>query len=247
MKKQYEKKYHELETNNWWFTSRRDMITRLVNKNPKKSRILDIGCSSGELIKELKKKGYKKVTGIDISEQAIKECQRKKIRNIYLMNAEKITLKKRFDIIIASDVLEHIKNDEKAIKEWEKKLTKKGKIICFVPAFKQLWSRLDEENKHHKRYTLKELTKKFKKQGFKINKKSYWNCSLFIPSLITKIISRITKKENQLFKPTRTINKILETIIKNENKITEHINLPIGVSAFIIATKQENQHDPAYK
>jgi hypothetical protein len=45
MQKSYEKKYHLIEKEFWWFRARRDMILRLLCDDNKNSKILDIGCS----------------------------------------------------------------------------------------------------------------------------------------------------------------------------------------------------------
>jgi predicted SAM-dependent methyltransferase len=73
------------------------------------------------------------------------------------MDAQNITLDEKFDVIIASDCLEHLKEDEKALKNWYELLNKNGVAFIFVPAFMSLWSYHDEYNMHYRRYTNSEL------------------------------------------------------------------------------------------
>ena len=77
MDKDFEKTYHDVETNHWWFKSRRAYLLDLINKLPRNSKVLDIGCSSGVFLKELKEMGFdeKNLFGIDISEVAIKNAK----------------------------------------------------------------------------------------------------------------------------------------------------------------------------
>lgn len=119
MEKKYEKKYHDLESNHWWFVSRRNYIISLLKTAYKESKILDIGCSLGILLKNLKRKGFlsKNLFGVDINERAIHNSREKGLQNTFVMDAQKITLKEKFDIIISSDCLEHLKEDKKSNKE----------------------------------------------------------------------------------------------------------------------------------
>src|SRR5690606_25684581 len=99
--------------------------------------ILDIGCSSGILLRELKAQGFhvNKLYGIDISEEAIKNCRAGGIPNAFVMDAQAIDLQDKFDVIIASDCLEHLADDRKAINNWNWLLKPGGQLWVFVPAF----------------------------------------------------------------------------------------------------------------
>lgn len=239
----FEKKYHQTETSHFWFKSRRSYIVELLSKKSKNLNVLDIGCSSGILLLELKNIGYniKNLYGIDISEKAIINCKENGIENAYVMDAQSINLDKKFDIIIASDCLEHILDDEKALKNWHTLLKPNGTLYVFVPAFMMLWSNHDLVNMHFKRYKRNELKVKLIKSGFEIEKASYWNFFLFLPVAIIRVFKRyvISSKQNKTG-DLNTIsigNTILFYVINFENKLLKYINFPFGVSAFCIAKK----------
>jgi len=162
MEKDFEKKYHDVEINHWWFKSRRKYLIDLLKDAPKDSKILDIGCSSGIFLKDLEKLGFKteNLYGIDISEKAIQNCKANGIQHCFVMDAQNITIQESFDIIVASDCLEHLEDDKKALKNWKSLLKIGGEMYVFVPAFMSLWSYHDEINMHHRRYTNGELKSK---------------------------------------------------------------------------------------
>ncbi len=239
MEKEYELKYHDIEKDNWWFVGRRDIIFRNMPKK-KELKILDVGCSGGINIKYLGEKGFENIFGIDTSKQAIKSCKKKGIKNVSVVDGSKTHFKnKEFDIIIASDVLEHIKDDEKALSEWKRILKDEGKLILFVPAFNFLWSNHDNINRHFRRYSKKELIKIVKESGFGIIKASYWNFFVFLPSSFIKIFKKIfvEKSRDNLVKVNPVINKMLLKMIYIENRLLNNINLPFGVSVFIVGEK----------
>ena len=69
MEENFEKEYHDVETDHWWFKSRRKYLIYLIQNSPKDSKILDIGCSSGVFLKELEKLGFdsNNLFGIDLN------------------------------------------------------------------------------------------------------------------------------------------------------------------------------------
>jgi SAM-dependent methyltransferase len=242
MEIEYEKKYHEEETDNWWFVSRRRYLLDLLRDAPKDSLILDIGCSSGIFLTDLERLGFNKenLFGIDISEKAIENCKNNGIKNVFIMDAQNVTLSDKFDIIVASDCLEHLRNDTKAIRNWYESLKMGGMLYVFVPAFQSLWSTHDEVNMHYRRYTNKELRDKLASEKLTILKSSYWNFSLFIPLYIFRkidvILSRNKKKEGQII-GGKMANVVLLQLLLFENLLLKYVNFPFGVSTFCIAKK----------
>jgi SAM-dependent methyltransferase len=240
----YEQEYHGLEDNHWWFRARRDLVARLVANVPKSARILELGCSGGVLIRGLKAKGFLDITGIDISGNAIKRCGERGVRAMVGDAAETKISGKKFDLIIASDLLEHIKDDSKALKEWHRLLNKGGKLIVFVPAFKFLWSGHDESNRHYRRYAKKGLLSLLRKAGFEIEKSGYWNFFLFFPTACIKLAhgkksaGKNGKKTGQLREAGRLSNAFFFGLLKFENvSLCAGIPFPFGVSVFAIAKK----------
>jgi SAM-dependent methyltransferase len=242
MEIEYEKRYHEVETENWWFVSRRRYLLDVLKNAPKDSVILDIGCSSGIFLKELELQGFKTeyLFGIDISKNAIENCKKNGIQNAFVMDAQRITLTEKFDIIVASDCLEHLQDDSQALRNWYELLKTGGMMYVFVPAFQSLWSTHDEVNMHFRRYTSKELKDKLKSEKLTVLKSSYWNFSLFIPLYLFRkidaVLSRNKKKEGQII-DGKMANIVLLKLLLFENRMLKYVNFPFGVSAFCIAKK----------
>ncbi|HIP33321.1 MAG TPA: class I SAM-dependent methyltransferase [Bacteroidia bacterium] len=80
----------------------------------KPRKILDVGCAMGYLVKAFQELGVD-ACGIDISEYAIKNGV---VRNLILGDATSIPFKDgSFDLVIALDLIEHLKNPEEFISE----------------------------------------------------------------------------------------------------------------------------------
>lgn len=245
MEKQFEKVYHNVEIEHWWFKSRRNFILNLLKHVPRNSKVLDIGCSSGVFLKELEQKGFNidNLYGIDISEEAIQNCKKNGIKNAFVMDGQNITLHEKFDIIIASDCLEHLQNDSQAIKNWKSLLHLNGRMYVFVPAFMSLWSYHDTVNMHYRRYTKAELLSKMKQEKLTIHSDGYWNVFLFLPVFLFRKGSALLNKnksgESDISIGNSWVNHGLYWLLLAENKLLSVLRFPFGVSTYCIAARDD--------
>jgi ubiquinone/menaquinone biosynthesis C-methylase UbiE len=201
--------------------------------------ILDVGCGTGAILKELGQ--YGTITGVDFSETAVAFCKTRGIANVEQGSATDIQrADNTFDLVLALDILEHIENDTKAIAEIQRVLKPNGIAIIFVPTFMFLWGVTDELSHHFRRYTKKELIEKTSVAGLQTIRASYFNTILFFPIALLRLFVRIfkikIKSENELGSPF--INKILYTIFNFERKLLKYTNFPFGVSALIVCQKK---------
>lgn len=123
----YFKDYKE-QSFKWKFWAR-----YIRKKTQKEENILEIGCTYGYLFKYLK--DYSNKYGIDISEHAIKQARMLSQGAEYkVMDAQKLEFKNNFfSLILAIDVMEHLKNPEKGIKEAARVLKEDGLFIIVTP------------------------------------------------------------------------------------------------------------------
>jgi len=239
----YEKKYHLLEKSHWWFQKRREMVVALLTDIDKKAAILDVGCAGGRLLEDLEILGFENTYGLDISETAIALCKENGRKNAFVMDGGNTTFEdEMFDVLVASDSLEHIENDEQALEDWFRILKPGGKLIVFVPAYQFLWSDHDVVNHHFRRYTCTNLQQKVKAAGFEIKRAGYWNGSLFPPIAVVRLFQRLFKskgkREDDLSLPPKFVNTTLRGVLHVENKVVKSVGLPFGVSAFVIVEKK---------
>lgn len=80
-----------------------------------------------------------------------------------------------FDTVFALNVIEHIKDDSKAVENCYKLLKPGGKLIVLMPAFQQLYNQFDKELYHFKRYHSRDLKSLLSKNNLTIVKTFYFN------------------------------------------------------------------------
>jgi ubiquinone/menaquinone biosynthesis C-methylase UbiE len=247
MEKDYEKAYHESEYTYWWFVSRRDAIIHLLKDEDRSKKILDVGCAGGPLMGDLTERGFTNVYGIDYSAESIELCRQRGFKNAFVMDAHQPDFPDNsFDIIIASDSLEHLEKENTALSSWYRILKPGGKIYVFVPAFMHLWSEHDVVNMHYRRYTKSTLSAALRKAGFKIKKAGYWNFLMYFPTAVLRLLQRLTsagnakeaKRKTDIEKVPGMVNGILKFMIRKiENPVFRLQPFPVGVSVYAKAVK----------
>lgn len=93
-----------------------------------------------------------------------------------------------FDSVCYINVLEHIKDHEKALEHAYKTMSNKGHLIIFVPALPFLYSKFDKQVGHYRRYTKATLLEVVKSAGFTIKKVRYFDIAGIIPWYLAFVV-----------------------------------------------------------
>jgi ubiquinone/menaquinone biosynthesis C-methylase UbiE len=102
--------------------------------------ILDLGCGDGLNISILRKMGRKKIVGIDISDELLREARRINPGvKVLLASAEKLPFKNNtFDIVLVDSVFHHLMRYGKTVKEIKRVLKPSGRL-CFSEPHKSIF------------------------------------------------------------------------------------------------------------
>jgi len=237
MKPEVYRRHIENFSNHWGFRARKNIIEESIKNfiKKKKLKILDFGSGSGVNIKMLSSFGT--VTIYEPENNTFGYLKRK-YKNSKSVKFAKILGNKKFDLIVAADVIEHIKNDKQIVTKLSKNLNKNGFVLATVPAFNFLFSKKDLDLHHYRRYSIKEFKNLFKK--FDIIKLSYFNFILFLPIAITILILKLVKInfiEEVENKPLNLFNNLFYLLFNLEKKILKYFDLPFGISIIGIFKK----------
>jgi len=182
--------YDQLWKNEWknittmgpGIKTRYRIILKLFKKYNLQGKIMDIGCGDGTLLSLLPQSNANKLFGFDISPEAIEQTKKKKyISKLFLGDlTKKETLpQEKFDVVICSEVLEHIKDCSRAIRNISQMVKKGGVLLISVPHSRKYWTRHDSFSGHYKRFEKLEMEGELKKNEFEIIESLTWGFPIY--------------------------------------------------------------------
>ena len=203
-------------------------------KNSVGSRIAEIGSGTGNFT-EILLNNYKEI-------HAFEPCSKTHNKSVHLGHQKVISINDNFenrkndfqdffDSVLFINVLEHIENDEFALKSAKQILSPEGTLVIFVPALRWLYSSFDTSIGHFRRYHKKNLVYLVSKSGFKIDQCHYFDSIGILPWFF------VMKMLGGSLNP-RSV-KWYDSIIVPWLKLVERIFIPpIGKNLLLVASKK---------
>jgi len=148
-----------------------DILMENIGSKRKFSNALDLGCSGNSFLYFFKNSYFKSF--YDIALLPLKQYKsKKKLWYPFCGDINYLPYRNNsFDFITALDVLEHLKNDQRAIAEISRILQGKGIAVITVPHRKKYYSTQDEIIGHYRRYEIDQIDSLFGRYGLKLIRK----------------------------------------------------------------------------
>jgi SAM-dependent methyltransferase len=232
-----------VEEKHWWFASRRAIVESFIERLnlPRGAAILEPGCGTGGNFAMLSRHG--RVFAMDSDEDALRfasgsndaQMARGTLPDGIPFDGAK------FDLVLMSDVLEHLDDDSAALRALGLRLKPSGWLVATVPAMQWLWSGHDHAHHHRRRYNARALRGIFERTGYKVVYLGYFNFILFPVIAAARLSDRLRKRDrsgdasNYTTMPPAAVNALLRRVFSFERHLLEFVRLPFGVSLLIVA------------
>jgi ubiquinone/menaquinone biosynthesis C-methylase UbiE len=241
-----------IENNSFWFTGRNEIIQFFFEKSlgERSARVLEIGCGTGFVLEGLSKRFPRyQLMGADIHVEGLRFA-RNRLPHVEFcqVDATDMPFKNEFDAIGMFDSLEHIQNDEAALKQVHCALKSGGYFLLTVPQHPSLWSPEDEVNGHKRRYTRSDLHEKLDAQGFKALRLTSFVSSLFPILWLTRFLQKTRNadrssslsEEIKRLAPAPTLNAACKLLMKLDFMLIKTgLQIPFGGSLAVLAQRAE--------
>ena len=149
------------------------LVLRTIKRYSKKYNIKDIceiGCGTGSLSIKLGKSGFR-VDAYDLDKNAVYLAKKfNSYGDVGYSSGNVLKLKnsKKYDMVVAVEVLEHIKDDTNALSKISDMVKDNGLLLITVPIHEKYRKEFDNRSGHIRRYNSKDLIVKIRKSGFNV-------------------------------------------------------------------------------
>lgn len=155
----------------------RRVIVDQVRRLPVRS-VLDVGCGNGANLEGLQQSlGLTDVTGIDVSPHALGQARRRVRGTFHVMDIQRGALARQFDLVLSSQVVEHIADDEAFLA----KLREMCGAFCLVGTMQGRMRRSEATVGHLRNYRRQELAEKMTRAGFAVERVIEWGFPFYSP------------------------------------------------------------------
>ena len=195
-------------------------------------RIIEIGAGIGQMTELLVKiPTVTFVQSIEADEKFCAEFRRIHLSRPLMQGTIRDVKEKTYDGIVSVNVLEHINSDLHELKLYHNLLVNtRGKLCLFIPARPELYSLIDRDFGHFRRYTKKGIISILESAGFEIEKIRYYNFAGYFAWLLT---FRLLKNRGFNAKAVRFYDRFIFPVM---NWLERHVcRPPFGQSLLVVA------------
>ncbi len=231
-----------LEADHFWFRARNRLLVWAIRTYfPAATSFLEVGCGTGFVLAGIGAALPRlALAGSEVKNAGL-AFARTRLPNVPLLqtDARRLPFADEFDVVGAFDVLEHIEDDETALRQLFRVTRPHGGIVLTVPEHPALWSVVDERSFHWRRYRRSELVGKVERAGFRVIRTTSFVCAL----LPLVWLSRARQNRRGFdaggeFRMSRVVNAMLERILDVERMlIRAGASLPVGASLLLVARR----------
>lgn len=187
----------------WMLEKRYKKYNKILNP-----RILDIGCGISPVSPDSPRTIF-----IESDKEAVQLLNNNRY-DARIGDIKKIPLKNNFvDVIFCSEVLEHVPDYKKGLKEFFRVLKKNGLVFITVPIHMKYWAFDDDYVGHLRRFSPKKLASELKDENFEILEIKP------IGSYIERELTKMLVQKAMTRKGENKINRFQMSIFKLVNKI----------------------------
>lgn len=210
------------------FYTKMELHTRIIKNG---GNLLEFGAGTGFLAEIFRTKFNLNPDCLELDPNLVKLIKNKEFRCFQFLSETP----QDYAAIYTSNVLEHIENDTAVLKELYEALIPGGIIGIYVPAHPILYSTMDKEIGHVRRYTRSELRQKVIGAGFSIQSITYDEFLGFFASALVKVVGYKNRVNLGSQKSLLFYDKVIYPI----SKVMDSFGLKflIGKNLILIATK----------
>jgi SAM-dependent methyltransferase len=234
----------DVEQRHWWFRGRRAVLAavfrRISAARAGPMSILEAGCGNGGNLALLARFGS--VVAFEPHAKARARAAARDIATVLpgSLPGQVPFPEDGFDLVVALDVIEHLKEDVAAVATLLRQLKTGGRLVLTVPAHMWLWSEHDTLSHHCQRYSAAGLRAALERAGCEVHYVTFFNTVLMLPAALYILLCRVFRwrASAALAVPIAPVNNMLTAAFAAESLLVPRIRLPWGVSLLAVVGRR---------
>jgi SAM-dependent methyltransferase len=202
-----------------------------------RGEVLEVGAGVGNFTRWIARRATRVVVAepdpgmaAEVADMSLPNVQ---VRTIPIEELEPAS--ERFDSVVAINVLEHIEDDQRALRIARGLLRPGGRVCLFVPAHPSLFGSLDQRYGHLRRYTVRGAAALLRSAGFRVTRCRYFNP---VGALGWWLVGRVARRTRL----TRSSVVLSERIAVPIGRALERVGAPpFGQSVIAVGVPVEEQ------
>ena len=200
-------------------------------------RVLEMGSGVGNITNFLLDR--ERVVATDVLEPHLRELDREfgNFPNVRVArldfndpaSVEAIARAEDVDTVLSMNVLEHIENDRRALQGCFEVLRRGGRLVLLVPAHQALYSAMDRNIEHFRRYNLRPLCEMVERAGFRVMEERYLN---MLGAIGWFVNGRVLRRQLLPSRQLRIFNFVIKLLA-----LEKWFRPPFGLSILLVAEK----------
>ena len=239
---------YRAEERHFWFRGFRRLVRPFLiqaTAGRSRPRLLDCGCGTGANLLFMREFGTP--FGIDLTSRGLEFAARNGVQRLARATVASLPFRSgAFDVAVSFDVLYCLEDEveQRAIAEMHRVLRPGGSLIVNAAALDMLRGDHSVLVSEVRRYTRRRLADKLKAAGFRIERMTYTNASIFPVTAAVRGLQRLRGVKadggprGDFYVPPAPINALFGGALAVEAAlITAGINMPVGSSVLCLARK----------
>jgi dolichyl-phosphate beta-glucosyltransferase len=230
-----------LEVDHWWFRAKRELVrAELADRGVSDGVGLDVGCGTGATLSVLDRH-VTRVVGAELDAHAAVIARDTAPAGVAVVNAtaEDLPLAdSTVDCLTSLDVIEHLDDDVRALREYARVGAPGGLVLVTVPAYQWAWSRHDEILGHRRRYTRDQLRAAAEDAGLEVLRVTHFHSWLTPPAVVirkTPFGRLVGEDEEEVSYVRPGVNRLLWWVASVERRWLRGRDLAFGLSILLVA------------
>lgn len=240
-----------LESDHWWFRAKRELVSaELAARGVHEGLGLDVGCGTGATLAVLDRH-LSQVVGAEFDAHAAVIAHDTAPTGATVVNATAEELPVADGVVAcltSLDVIEHLDDDVRALREYARVVRPGGLVVVTVPAYQWAWSRHDEILGHRRRYTRPRVRAAAEAAGLDVVRATHFHSWLTPPAAVirkTPLGRLVGEDEEEVSYVRPVVNRALWWIASAEIRWLRRRDLPVGLSILLVARVPDAASDDA--